>query len=90
MEYLIRVDGHLDREWQAWFAPLSIRHEAAGTTVLTGPLPDQAALYGVLLKINRLGLSLLTLSAAAPPCTAPKALGELHHGGWHEPNQNDA
>ena len=64
MHYHIRVKGHLDVSWQFWFAGLQIAHETAGTTVLSGPLPDQAALYGMLLKINRLGLTLLTLESS--------------------------
>ena len=61
MEVRIRIKGHLDPTWQSWFAPLQIDHEAAGTTLLSGSLPDQAALYGVLLKIHRLGLTLIGL-----------------------------
>jgi hypothetical protein len=64
MHYHIRVKGHLDFSWQPWFAGLQITREAAGTTVLSGPLPDQAALYGMLLKINRLGLTLLALESS--------------------------
>ncbi len=63
MEYRIRIKGHLDLSWQSWFAGLQIEHEAAGTTVLSGFLPDQAALYGVLLKIQRLGLALLGIES---------------------------
>lgn len=64
MQYQIEVKGHLDSSWESWFAPLHIRHLEAGTTTLSGPLPDQAALYGVLLKIDRLGLTLLALEIA--------------------------
>jgi hypothetical protein len=64
MHYHIRVKGHLDFSWQPWFAGLQITREAAGTTVLSGSLPDQAALYGMLLKINRLGLTLLALESS--------------------------
>jgi hypothetical protein len=64
MHYRIRVKGHLDFSWQPWFAGLQITREAAGTTVLSGSLPDQAALYGMLLKINRLGLTLLALEGS--------------------------
>ena len=64
MEVRIRIKGLLDPSWQAWFAPLQIEHEAAGATVLSGSLPDQAALYGVLLKIYRLGLALSGLESS--------------------------
>ena len=61
MRYHICVKGHLDASWQQWFAPLQIRLERSGTMVLSGVLPDQAAFYGVLLKLDRLGLTLLWL-----------------------------
>ncbi|HLJ36029.1 MAG TPA: hypothetical protein VKU38_20390 [Ktedonobacteraceae bacterium] len=61
MYYRIRVKDHLDPSWQTWLANLEVVHESEGTTLLTGYLPDQAALYGVLLTIRRLGLSLLSL-----------------------------
>lgn len=63
MNYQIRIRGHLDLWWQDWMAGLQIVHEPSGTTLLSGSLPDQAALFGVLLKINRLGLILLSLEA---------------------------
>ena len=63
MNYRICVKGQLDLSWQAWFAPLQINYGPSGTTVLSGLLPDQAALYGVLLKIDRLGLTLLALES---------------------------
>ena len=64
MHYQIRVKGHLDPSWQQWFRGLQITLEPGGTTCLSGLLPDQAALYGVLLKINRLGLTLLTVAGS--------------------------
>ena len=74
MHYHIRLKGHLASSWQPWFAPLKITNEASGTTVLAGPLPDQAALYGVLLKIDRLGLTLLSLESAETLHDAPDSL----------------
>ena len=64
MSYQIRVEGHLDLSWQEWFEGLELRYEEAGTTLLIGVLPDQAALQGVLLKISRLGLTLLSLESS--------------------------
>ena len=61
MNYQIRIRGHLDHSWKDWLAGLQMVHEPSGTTLLSGPLPDQAALFGVLLKISRLGLILLSL-----------------------------
>jgi hypothetical protein len=57
--YWIRVKGHLDPSWSAWFNNLSITHDASGDTVLAGPLPDQAALYGLIEKARNLNLRLV-------------------------------
>lgn len=76
MHYHIRVKGHLASSWQPWFAPLQIRNEASGTTVLAGPLPDQAALYAMLLKIDRLGLRLVSLESSETPHQAGDTLEE--------------
>ena len=76
MQYHICVKGHLDLSWQDWLAGLQIRNEPAGTTVLSGPLPDQAALYGVLLKLDRLGVTLLCLESGEEPHDTDKAPGE--------------
>ena len=61
MQCRIRINWHLDQSWQHEFDDLQIVHEAQGTTLLIGQLPDQAALYGMLLTIRRLGLTLLSL-----------------------------
>ncbi len=66
MRYTIRVKGHLDTFWQTWFENLLITHESDGTTLLSGPIKDQAALYGILCKMRDLGLTLLSLEASAP------------------------
>ncbi|GHO70079.1 hypothetical protein KSD_83020 [Ktedonobacter sp. SOSP1-85] len=65
MRVQIRVKEHLDLSWQSRFEDLCIAHQSDGTSLLSGELPDQAALYGVLLTIRRLGLSLLDLSTSA-------------------------
>ncbi len=54
MIYQIRVQGHLSADWSAWFDGLTITNEPKGEAVLTGPLPDQAALYGVLNRLQTL------------------------------------
>jgi hypothetical protein len=63
--YQITVKGHLDSQWSAWFDNMMISHEANGEAVLCGPLPDQSALYGVLIKIRDLGLPLLAVTTIA-------------------------
>ena len=64
MYYRIRLQGHLDASWQHRFEGLRLEHEEAGITQLSGSLPDQAALYGVLRQIIRLGLTLVSLETA--------------------------
>ena len=59
--YQIKVVGHLDPAWSEWFEDLTMRHEPDGCTVLTGSLVDQAALYGVLIKIRDLGVRLVSV-----------------------------
>ena len=58
---MIRVRGQLDEQWSGWFQGMCISLEDDGTTVLSGYLEDQAALFGVLKKIRDLGLPLLSI-----------------------------
>ena len=60
--YQIRLKGHLGRQWTDWFEGLTITLENNGETLLTGPLVDQAALYGVLKSIGNLGLTLISVN----------------------------
>src|SRR5690348_7382227 len=46
----IRVQGHLGSQWKDWFEGMTITNDEKGDAILSGPLADQAALYGVLLK----------------------------------------
>lgn len=64
--YQIRVDGHLDREWSAWFDGLTLTHDPDGCTTLTGAVTDQAALFGLIGKIRDLGLRLMLVARVAP------------------------
>ena len=57
--YRIRIRGHLDSVWSAWFDGLTVVHVNDGTTVLAGPLVDQAALSGLLALLRDLGATLL-------------------------------
>jgi hypothetical protein len=63
--YEIRVRGHLDTRWAAWFDGLSITSAGDGTTVLAGVV-DQAALHGVLRTLADLGVPLLSVNPADP------------------------
>jgi hypothetical protein len=64
-DYHIRLKGHLDDHWSAWFDGLTITNESNGEAALRGPLVDQAALHGVLIKIRDLGLPLLGVTTFA-------------------------
>jgi hypothetical protein len=63
MNVSIRVKGHLDPSWREWLEGLQIAQEEDGTSRLFGILQDQPALYGVLTKIGRLNLTLLSLES---------------------------
>ena len=60
--YEIRIQGHLDQHWTTWFDGLSISYESDGCTLLRGPLVDEAALHGVLIKVRDLALPLLAMN----------------------------
>jgi hypothetical protein len=62
--YEIRLTGHLEARWGARFDGLSMRHKADGTTVLSGPVVDQAALHGLLQRVRDLGLPLISVTRA--------------------------
>jgi hypothetical protein len=64
--YEIRVKGHLGTRWAAWFDRLTITHSSDGTTVIHGPVADQAALHGLLQKIRDLGLPLISVNHVDP------------------------
>ncbi len=74
--YEIHVAGHLDDRWASWFDALTLRAEGDGTTVLHGPVVDQAALHGVLQRLRDLGVPLLSVTRDQPrppahPTTSP-------------------
>jgi hypothetical protein len=60
--YQIKVEGHLGLEWADWFGGVTITLEDNGETLLTGPMVDQAALYGLLKKVRDLGMPLLSVN----------------------------
>jgi hypothetical protein len=59
--YEIRVRGELDSHWSAWFEGLTLTPLGNGETLIAGPIQDQAALYGILVKIRDLGLPLVSV-----------------------------
>ena len=64
--YEIRIRGRLDDRWSTWLDGLDLSYGDDGTTVLRGPVTDQAALHGLLRKIRDLGLPLLALTRTQP------------------------
>lgn len=59
--YEIRIKGYLDEEWSEWLGGMTIVQQEDGTSLITGPVIDQAALQGLLLKLHDLGLSLVSV-----------------------------
>jgi hypothetical protein len=64
--YQIRVKGHLDLDWSAWFDGFTISHDPDSCTTIAGIVADQAALYGLIGKARDLGLVLLMVAQIAP------------------------
>ncbi|MBW7883531.1 MAG: hypothetical protein H3C34_12995 [Caldilineaceae bacterium] len=59
--YQIRVRGHLDLSYATWFGDFHITHLPDGDSVLTGAVPDQAALYGIVARCRDLGVTLVSI-----------------------------
>ena len=64
--YEIRLRGHLETRWAAWFDGMTLSHERDGSTVLSGPVADQAALHGLLLKVRDIGIPLVSVTYVEP------------------------
>lgn len=69
MVYQIKLQGHLHLQWADWFDGMHITLEDNGETLLTGPVVDQSALYGLLRKVRDLGLPLLSLNSIQAKAT---------------------
>ena len=59
--YEIRVKGHLDQHWSAWFDGMTITNGANGDAIISVPLVDQAALHSLLTKVYSLNLTLISV-----------------------------
>ena len=64
--YEIRLKGHLEARWVEWFDGLIISLEEDGNTLLSGSVPDQAALHGLLKKVRDLGIPLVSVNSIEP------------------------
>jgi hypothetical protein len=60
--YQITVRGIIQDDWSDWFDGLTIMPQASCETLLSGPIVDQAALFGVLNRIHDLGLPLISVT----------------------------
>jgi hypothetical protein len=78
MHYEILVEGVLDPSWSTWFDGLRVSSDAScETTIIAGPVTDQAALHGLLCKVRDLGLPLIAVRRIGP--------ADGSHGGDREP-----
>ena len=75
--YRIRLEGHLSDQWAGWFEGMTVTLEPGGSTLLTGPVMDQAALHGLLKKVRDLGLPLISVIQAEP-----EGATTTHQAGW--------
>jgi hypothetical protein len=64
--YEIRLKGHLNARWAAWFDGLTLTQDSDGITVISGPVIDQAALHGLLHKVRDVGLPLVSVARIDP------------------------
>lgn len=65
--YELRIQGHLDAHWSAWFGGATLTRADDGTTTLRGTITDQAALHGLLAKVRDLGAPLLSVNISPAP-----------------------
>ena len=65
--YEIKIGGHLDLRWSDWFAGLKLMHLEGDETLLSGSLPDQAALHGLLERIRDLNITLISITCGGSP-----------------------
>ena len=70
--YEIRLKGHLDTRWAAWFDGLTLTTCSDGTTTIHGLVVDQSALHGLLQRVRDLGLPLISVTRDEPDPITPK------------------
>ena len=65
-QYRVQVKGHLPDGWAKWWNAWKSSVMPDGITTLTGPIRDQAELYGLVVKLQNLGLTLISINQTAP------------------------
>ncbi len=70
--YEIKIKGHLDPSWSDWFLGLKLKYLEEDETLLSGTLPDQAALHGLLERIRDLNLTLISVTCSGPSSQEPE------------------
>jgi hypothetical protein len=60
--YEIHIEGHLDSTWSEWLDGLQVQLLENGETILFGPIVDQSALMGVLIKLGRMNVTLISFN----------------------------
>ena len=63
----IGIEGHLNEQWLVWLGDFSIVHPEPNESILTGHIPDQAALYGLIGKLRDLGVKLISINYRSRP-----------------------
>jgi hypothetical protein len=79
--YEIRLKGHLNNRWAGRFGDVIITLEDNGTTLLTCPVIDQAALHGLLKKVRDLGMPLLSVNFVNPGPSTTLGTGQAETQG---------
>ena len=71
VSYELRIEGHLDQRWSAWFDGFSLTHQDDGTTTLRGHVRDQAELHGLLSKVRDIGTTLISVTPLTDSADEP-------------------
>jgi hypothetical protein len=77
MQCRIRVKGHLSNNWADWFGDMTLENQPGGEALISGLLPDQGALYGVLNRIRDMGLELLSMDCSQQDADTAASLFEI-------------
>jgi hypothetical protein len=72
----IRIDGHLDKRWMDWLEGITITHTAQNQTLLSGSVQDQAALFGLIIKLRDLGVKLVSMNFEENPLDENLGVGQ--------------